>query len=190
MTTWARCRQRAIVRYFIRRRAARETAAEAEQLTRDKQEARDFEWRARARSVGQQHSKVYARNFSFDIGQPASFEEKDRYPSAVEYLLGAVAGSLTTAFASDCARAGLEVDDIEISIGGRLHNILAHLGVEEGDPSFQSIEVKCFVSTFEDEERVRQTWTEHDPPRPACRHPAESHKPRYQTGNRLTPTPS
>ncbi len=160
MTTWARCRVRAIVRYFIRRRAVRETAAEAEQLTRDKQAARDFEWRARARSVGQQHSKVYARNFSFDVGQPASFEEKDRYPSAVEYLLGAVAGSLTTAFASDCARAGLEVDDIEISIGGRLHNILAHLGVEEGDPSFQSIEVKCFVSTFEDEERVRQTWTE------------------------------
>lgn len=148
------------VRYFIRRQEVRETVEEAEQLTRDKQAAREFEWRARARSVGRQHSKVYARNFSFDVGQPASFEEKDRYPSAVEYLLGAMAGSLTTAFASDCARAGLEVDDIEISIGCRLHNILAHLGVEEGDPSFQGIEVKCFVSTFEDEERVRQTWTE------------------------------
>lgn len=148
------------VRYFVRRRAAREIAAETEALARDKQEAKAFEWRARARSVGHQHSKVYARNFSFDIGQPASFEEKDSYPSAIEYLLGAVAGSLTTGFASDCSRAGLEVDDIEISISARLNNILAHLGVEEGDPSFKTIAVKCFVSTFEDEDVVKKTWAD------------------------------
>ena len=148
------------VRYFVRRRMLQETVADAEQLAKDKQEARDFEWRARARSVGQQHARVYARNFSFDVGQPASFEEKDSYPSAVEYLLGAVAGSLATGFASDCARAGLEVDDIEISIGGRLHNILAHLGVEEGDPSFKTIELKCFISTFEDEDTVKKVWVD------------------------------
>lgn len=146
------------VRYFIRRRAAQETAEEMEKLAKDKQEARQFEWRARARSIGHQHSKVYARNFSFDVGQPASFEEKDSHPSAIEYLLGAVAASLTTRFASDCSRAGVEVDDIEISISLRLHNILAHLGVEEGDPSFKSIEGKCFVSTFEEEDTVRKIW--------------------------------
>lgn len=146
------------VRYFIRRRDAQETADETEQLAKDKQEAREFEWRARARSVGHQHSKVYARNFSFDVGQPASFEEKDSYPSAIEYLLGAVAASLTTGFASDCSRAGIEVDDIEISISLRLHNILAHLGVEEGDPSCKTIEGKCFVSTFEDEDAVKKIW--------------------------------
>jgi TusA-related sulfurtransferase len=146
------------VRYFIRRRAAQETVDELEKLAKDKHEARQFEWRARARSIGHQHSKVYARNFSFDVGQPASFEEKDSYPSAIEYLLGAVAASLTTGFASDCTRAGVEVDDIEISISLRLHNILAHLGVEEGDPSFKSIEGKCFVSTFEDEDTVRKIW--------------------------------
>ena len=146
------------VRYFVRRRAGQEASAEAEALAHDKQEAKSFEWRARARSVGHQHSKIYARNFSFDIGQPASFEEKDSYPSAIEYLLGAVAGSLTTGFASDCSRAGLEVDDIEISISARLHNILAHLGVEDGDPSFETIEMKCFVSTFEDEDTVKKIW--------------------------------
>ena len=146
------------VRYFVRRRASQEIEKETEALAKDKEEARSFEWRARARSVGHQHSKVYARNFSFDIGQPASFEEKDSYPSAIEYLLGAAAGSLTTGFASDCSRAGLEVDDIEISISARLHNILAHLGVEEGDPSVKTIEVKCFVSTFEDEDIVKKIW--------------------------------
>lgn len=147
------------VRYFVRRRAPQEATAETETLARDKAEAKSFEWRARARSVGHQHSKVYARNFSFDIGQPASFEEKDRFPSAIEYLLGAVAGSLTTGFASDCSRADLDVDDIEISISARLHNVLAHLGFEEGDPSFETIEIKCFASTFEDEHRVKSIWT-------------------------------
>lgn len=146
------------VRYFVRRRAGREPEAETEALARDKEEAKSFEWRARARSVGHQHSKVYARNFSFDVGQPVSFEEKDSYPSAIEYLLGAVAASLTSGFASDCARSGLDVDDIEISISARLHNVLAHLGVEEGDPSFRSIEVKCFASTFEDEAAVQAIW--------------------------------
>ena len=148
------------VRYFIRRRAGMDASEETKALARDKQEAKSFEWRARARSVGHQHSKVYARNFSFDIGQPASFEEKDKHPSAIEYLLGAVAGSLTTGFASDCSRAGLAVDDIEISISARLHNILAHLGVEDGDPSFAVIEMKCFVSTFEDEETVKKVWAD------------------------------
>lgn len=148
------------VRYFIRRRASQEIEAEVEILARDKQGARNFEWRARARSVGHQHSRVYARNFSFDVGQPASFEEKDSHPSAVEYLLGAVAASLTTGFASECAKAGLEVDDIEISISTRLHNILAHLGLEEGDPSCKDIEIKCFASTFDDEAAVRKIWAD------------------------------
>ena len=148
------------VRYFVKRRAVLEPEAETQSLDKDKQEANAFEWRARVRSVGHQHSKVYARNFSFDIGQAASFEEKDSYPSAIEYLLGAVAGSLTTGFASNCSRSGLDVDDIEISICARLHNVLAHLGVEEGDPSFKTIEVKCFVSTFENEDTVKAVWTD------------------------------
>jgi hypothetical protein len=38
-------------------------------------------------------------------------------------------------------------------------NVLAHLGLEQGDPSFSRIEVKCFASTFADEAAVRQAWT-------------------------------
>ena len=87
-----------------------------------------------------------------------SFEEKDKAPCAVEYLLGALAGSLSTAFATECAKDNLEVDDIEISLSGSLHNILAHLGLEEGDPSIKEIELKCFASTFDDEEKVRSAW--------------------------------
>lgn len=143
-------------RYFVRKGSG---AAEQEAaLEHDKQEAKNYQWRLRARATGHLKSTIYARNFSFDVGQAASFEEKDAYPSALEYLFGALAGSLTTGFASECARANLEVDDIEVSLSGSLSNVLAHLGLEEGDPSVKMVEIKCFASSFDDEEQVRAAW--------------------------------
>lgn len=144
-------------RYFVRKKTSAD--AEQESFDKDKASAKEYEWRARARSTGHLKSSVYCRNFSIDVGQPASFEESDKHPSAVEYLLAALAGDLTTGFATECAKSNLEVDDIEMTINGRLNNILAHLGLEEGDPSFESIEMKCFVSSFEDEEKVREAWS-------------------------------
>lgn len=144
------------VRHFVRR--GKLTEDEEKDLHDDKQRAKAYEWRVRSRSTGHLKSTVYFRNFAFDVGQPASFEEKDQYPSAVEYLLAALAGSLSTGFATECSKDGLELDDIEISVRGKLCNVLAHLGIEEGDPSFASIELKCFVSTLDDAEKVRVAW--------------------------------
>ncbi len=144
------------VRYFVRKGAA--AVQDEKALASDKERARTYEWRLRARSTGSLRSTVYCRNFSFEVGQPASFEEKDRNPSAVEVLLGALAGDLATGFATECARSACEVDDIEISVRGRLENVLAHLGLEEGDPSFRTIEVKCFASTLDDNGKVRDAW--------------------------------
>ncbi|MGB3210711.1 MAG: OsmC family protein [Desulforhopalus sp.] len=144
-------------RYFVKRGTTEKR--EEESLKEDLDKARSYEWRLRARSQGHLKSKVYSRNFSFEIGQPASFEEKDKHPCAVEYLFAALAGSLSTAFATECAIDNLDVDDIEISLSGSLHNILAHMGLEEGDPSVSEIELKCFASTFDDEEKVREAWS-------------------------------
>ncbi|MFH2007031.1 MAG: sulfurtransferase TusA family protein [bacterium] len=144
-------------RYFIRRG---EKAAEAAQaLQQDQERARDYEWRTRVRHRGGLRSTVYCRNNQFDVGQPASFEEKDAYPSAVEVVLGALGGALAVGFATECSKADLMVDDIELTVRGRLHNVLAHLGLQAGDPSLSSIAVKCYASTFDDEAQVRQAWT-------------------------------
>lgn len=143
-------------RYFVRRGSGQESEQQA--FEKDKEEAKKYEWRLRARSTGHLKSSIYVRNFSFEMGQAASFEEKDAHPSALEYVFGALAGSLTTAFASDCARHNLEVDDIELTLTGTLNNVLAHMGLEDGDPSIARIECKCFASTFDDEEKVRAVW--------------------------------
>jgi hypothetical protein len=143
-------------RYFVRRTAI--AVEDAKSLEQDKGRAKEYEWRARARSTGILKSTVYCRNFSIEVGQPASFETADKHPSAVEYVLAALAGDLTTGFAGECAKSSLAVDDIEMTISGRLKNVLAHLGLEEGDPSFASIEMKLFVSSFEDEAKLREVW--------------------------------
>lgn len=142
-------------RYFIRKG---EKVEKKEDLQKDKEDAKKYEWRLRIRSTGTLKSTVYARNFSYDVGQAASFEEKDAHPSGLEYLLGGLGGAITTAFATECSKEGLEVDDIEVSITSTLHNVLAHLGLEDGDPSIATILVKCFVSTFDDEDKVQQVW--------------------------------
>jgi uncharacterized OsmC-like protein len=143
-------------RYFIRRTA--HAVEDAKNLERDKIRAKEYEWKARARSTGLLKSTVYCRNFSIEVGQPASFESADKHPSAVEYLLAALAGDLTTGFAGECAKSSLSVDDIEMTISGKLNNVLAHLGLESGDPSFATIEMKLFVSSFEDETKLREVW--------------------------------
>jgi len=150
------------VRYFLRRGLAvsgdEEASAERDALEEDKRRARQYEWRLRVRAGEGQTSTVYCRNFSWKLGQPASFEERDVNPSAVEALLGALGAALATGYATECAREAIEIDDIELTVKGRLTNILAHLGLEEGDPSFSVIEVRCFASTLSGEYEARAAW--------------------------------
>lgn len=142
--------------YFVRR--GEEVAAD-EALESDLEQARDYEWRVRARSTGPLRSKAYFRNFSIDVGQPASFEERDEHASAVEYLLTALAGSITTGFANECRQAGLDVDDIEVTVSGKLHDVLVVTGLaDEGDPGFSTITLKCFASSMDDEDEIRDCF--------------------------------
>ena len=148
------------MRYFVRRGTGA-AAADEEALAKDVARARSYEWRTRVRhrgGEGGRHARVYCRNLHFDVGQPASFEERDAHPSAVELVLGALGAALAVGFFSECAREALEVDDVELAVRGRLFDPLASLGLGDGDPAFSRIEARCFASTFDDEERVRAAW--------------------------------
>ena len=143
-------------RYFIQKHE--KAQADETALEEDKKRAREYEWRLRTRSTGHLKSTVYCRNFSFDVGQAASFEEKDKYPSAIEYFTGALSASLSTAFYTESAKAGLDIDDIEITVKCKLENVLAHLGLEEGYPGISQIDLKCFITTMDDPKKVRGIW--------------------------------
>jgi TusA-related sulfurtransferase len=145
-------------RFFVRKGTGEAARAEQKALEEDKERARHYEWRLRARGSGHLQTTVYCRNFKWTLGQPASFEEQDVHPSAVEALLGAVAADLVTSFGTACSRAGLEVDDIELTAGARLHDPTAILGLSDGDPSLAALDLKMYASTFADETAVREAW--------------------------------
>lgn len=143
-------------RYFIKKNKAVQDDEKA--LEEDKKRAKEYEWRARTRSTGHLKSTVYCRNFSFDVGQAASFEEKDKHPSAIEYLIGALSASLSTSFSTEAAKAGLDIDDVEITIRCKLDNVLAHMGLEQGYPGISSIDIKCFVTSMDDQKKIKKVW--------------------------------
>lgn len=145
-------------RFFVRKGDGAAAQAEEKALEEDKERARSYRWRLRARGTGHLQTTVYCRNFRWTLGQPASFEEKDENPSAVEAMMGAVAADLVTAFGSACSREGLELDDVELTANARLHDPMAILGLSDGDPSLAALELKLFASTFADEDQVRAAW--------------------------------
>jgi uncharacterized OsmC-like protein len=123
-------------------------------------DSQEFRWSARVRWREGSQAVAYCRNFSFTIEQQASFKETDPYPSAVEYLLGALAGDLLAGFANEASRHKVSLDALEARVSGYLSNPLVYLGVigEEGDPGFEEIEGRLYVSADADEETLRHLW--------------------------------
>lgn len=137
----------------------------------------DYTWTARVRWLGDAQSKVYARNNAFTVGQPASFKDKDPYPSAVEYLLGALGADLTNGFQKHASRTGVQVDAMELSLNVRLENALSYVGVigETGEPVFREITGTLFVSADADKEVLIDIWgatLKHSPTANTLRHAA------------------
>lgn len=143
-------------RHFVRRGSGQ--SAEAGALADDLAKARGYEWRLRARVTGAQEAAVYARNFSWRIGQPASFEERDDHPSAIEAAIGALIADLANGFATLCKQRGLQVDELEANAKARLHSVTAHLGLEEGDPSLASVDATVFVTSPASGSELRAAW--------------------------------
>jgi hypothetical protein len=128
----------------------------------DRDAGADYAWIARVRGVGEHEATVYARNQAFTIYKQASFKETDPYPSAIEYMLGALGGDLANGFTASASRRGIVIDAIEVTVSGRLHNPLVFLGVvgETGDPGFEAISATLYISTDADEVIVGEIWQE------------------------------
>lgn len=145
-------------RHFVRR--GKQPDDDEKALQEDKDRARDYQWRVRTRHTGNQEATVYARRFSWKLGQPASFEEKDAHPCALEAALGALLSDLLNGFASRCRQQGKTVDELEGNLRASLHNVLAHVGLEDGDPSLQSIHLSAFITSPDPGEELRAVWAD------------------------------
>jgi len=117
-------------------------------------------WSLRVRWNEGQSSTVYARNNAFTVGPPASFRDKDPYPSAIEYLLGALGADLVSGFQKNAASRGITIDALEMALTGRLENPLAYIGVigETGEPYMSEVEGILYASINASEEVAQAAW--------------------------------
>jgi uncharacterized OsmC-like protein/TusA-related sulfurtransferase len=140
-------------KYFVRRGglAAADPTAE--------QQARDYRWQCRVRWSGGLQCRVYARNHSWEVGQPASFDVQDAAPSAVEYVLGALGACLAMGFQMHASRRGIQVEALEISLSGQIDNIFVFLGVEQdGHSGFRAITGTLYVRADAAEDTLQEIW--------------------------------
>jgi hypothetical protein len=121
----------------------------------------DFRWLVRVSWQAQARSAVYSRNNSFIVDRQASFKEADDYPSALEYLLGALGSDLIAGLVSELNRAQIGLDALEISLAARLNNPLIFAGVigeHVGHPGLEIIEGKVYITAEADETQLLQIW--------------------------------
>ncbi len=142
-------------KYFVRRGDGGKNTDD------DYRKAKEYLWRTRTRWNGGMGVKVFCRNHSWVTGQPASFDVKDDAPSAVEYMLGALGSCLAMGFQILASRRGVEVDEVEISLNGKIDNIFVFLGTEkEGHSGFREISGEMYVKSDADPEMLEKIWKE------------------------------
>jgi uncharacterized OsmC-like protein/TusA-related sulfurtransferase len=141
--------------YFIRKKAGDDA------LAKDLDAARKYEWKVRVRRQGAQPAKAFVRNHSFVVGQPASFDTEDEAPSALEFLLAALAGCLAVGFQWRASRKGVDVRDLEVSLRARASNILVFLGMEEeGHPGLAEVTGRVYVDADGEDDVLKALWDE------------------------------
>lgn len=139
--------------YYIRKGGAENS------LKQDIEAARGYQWGVRVRTDSPTTAKVYSRNHTFSSGQPADFSAHVDAPSAVDYLLGALGSCLSVGFRLNASRKGVTVDAAELSLKGRLDNVLYHMQMEEtGSPALSEINGTFYVSSPDDEGKLEEIW--------------------------------
>lgn len=104
--------------------------------------------------------KLHARNVTLTGLGRASWDAAAEHPSALDYLLAALATDLVTGLDQESRRAGLVVDEVELRLEAFLANPLVVAGVvgEEGGPRLASIRGSLFMRSGSGEDQVRAAW--------------------------------
>ena len=119
-------------------------------------------WSVRVSSADKDRSIVHARAQTFEVGAPAHFDQEYRHITALEHLLGAVGADLVNGLQAIAKTQRAELDGVEAVVHAELNNPLTYLGVvgEQGHPGVENLSVKVYVSSVEDDDRIRGIWAE------------------------------
>src|SRR5690625_3923521 len=125
----------------------------------DIEAAKGYEWTVRTTNTEGLTAKVHSRNHSFTAGQPAEFSSKVDAPSAVDYLLASLASCITVGYQAHGSRRNFTIDHIEMSLKGKIDNVLYHMELEdEGGPELTEINGTFYITAPHDDEELRNLW--------------------------------
>lgn len=109
------------------------------------------DWTTRVRVRHDGGCRAQGGGPAFQVGEPLGLGADRSAPAAIELTLGALGGELLRLFAGLCAREGLALDSLELSLSARVENPLVALGVvgEAGVPALASIDGACHVVSLD-----------------------------------------
>jgi len=74
-------------------------------------------------------------------------------------VLGGLGGCLTVGFILNATKNNVKINDLEISIEGKIDNILTFFGLsDEGHSGYREIYVKAYVSSDTDQKVLEEIW--------------------------------
>ncbi len=145
-------------RHFVRRKTGSSSDAESAELKADKDKAQAFKWSVRARRSDNHETTLYSRNFSWKSGASLGFDRSATLPTALEQLLGSLLADVVAGFATLCSQRQWVIDELEATVNASLHNTLAAVGIESGDPSIKAIALVLFVTSPIASDQLTEVW--------------------------------
>lgn len=119
------------------------------------------EWGARVRWQGGFKSQALVRGHTFTIDEPSTLIGKDEAPNAAEYQLGTLGGCLATGLVLNATKRGVKLRNFEITLDGRLRNILTFFGMsDDGHPGFQEVVARAYIDADTDDATLADIWRE------------------------------
>lgn len=141
------------ISYFVRKHGSDAGLAD------DLEAARKFRWQVRASAGAAGTTRVFARNHTLEIGQPASFDTSDAAPSAIEVLLSALAADLLAGLRWRASRVGISLDDVEFSLSAGAADPRMFLGLaSDGPAGLARIEGRLYARSAASAEQLEPIW--------------------------------
>jgi hypothetical protein len=121
-----------------------------------------FRWTLRVTTARPNQARVFARKHQFEVGPPISYDRDERSITALEYAIGALGAEIVSGLTGLAKRRRVEIDAAEALLNAELDDPMAQLGAvgATGHPGLHRLEIKVYVSSFEDPEAVRRVFEE------------------------------
>ena len=116
--------------------------------------------RIRAHRGPQQGVRLHARNLTLEGLGRASWAPAAEHPSALDYLLAALATDLVSGLDEESRRVGVALEDVELRLEAFLEHPLVVAGVvgEAGSPRVGAIRGSVYVGAASGEAELRALW--------------------------------